>query len=69
MSFLGLFFGVVDNSSVDSRQKAALCVGDVVQARITLMDYANKVARLSLHRHVLEMRTPSDLPKLGKFMC
>eukprot|EP01034_Spumella_vulgaris_P028039 gene28039-34832_t len=69
VSFLGLLFGVIDNWSLNGpEQKNALSVGDVLQARIIMMDPASKVVRFSIKNHILEWRASNYLPALGSVM-
>jgi len=71
VSFLGLFFGSVDISSLPrpfkgDEWRSSVTMGDTLSARIVLVDQASKSIRLSLRPHVLQMRAPMHLPTLGK---
>lgn len=79
VSFLGYFAGCVDHNhmpvvSGDAKEEVKgwrplFRPGpEPVRARVLLVDYVNKVIRLTLRPHLLEMRPPSALPPTGALL-
>lgn len=70
MKFLSSFYGVIDPLSLPKfdttkNWKACFTTGDVILARIIFVDYGAKACRLSMRPHVMELRPPANLIKLG----
>lgn len=73
VSFMTMFHGVIDTASLSrpfrgNTWNQSISAGDVVQARIVLIDHGNKSVRLSLRPHVMEMRCIKNLPALGSLV-
>lgn len=64
VSFLGLFFGVIDKFSMEDLTETPT-VGDVLRARVIFVDLANKIVRFSTKPHIISLRSPVDMPPLG----
>ncbi|CAM9127824.1 unnamed protein product [Choristocarpus tenellus] len=74
VNFLGYFAGCVDHNNVpvisgdttdQGEWKSMYSQGMSVKARVLLVDYPNKIVRLTLRRHLLDMRGPEGLPMVG----
>ena len=70
MNFLSSFHGVIDPVSLpkfdtNKNWKSCFTPGDVLLARIVYVDHGQKSCRLSMRPHVMEMRAPANLIKLG----
>jgi hypothetical protein len=60
---------VVDFNSLSRRYTAEewkeVQFSSAIHARIVFIDHSNKVVRVSMAKHIMEMRAPADLPELG----
>ena len=70
VNFLGSFYGVIDYFSLrrpmtSNQIKSKYSRGDVLTARVVFVDHATKSFRLSIRPHVMALRAPVALPKLG----
>ena len=69
-----MFYGVIDFHSLarpysSAEWTSAVREGETMHARIVMVDHGTKSVRLSIRPHVLEMRTPHNLPALGTCRC
>ncbi len=70
VSFLGMFTGFIDSVNLSRPTQVNLIeraypIGSIVQARIIFIDHGSKEIRLSIRPHVIEFRSPKNIPPLG----
>jgi len=73
VKFLISFAGVVDFYSLgrpfaDGEWQKTVNIGDTIQARVVYVDHGSKSIRLSARPHVLDVKPPPNLPKLGEIL-
>jgi hypothetical protein len=73
VKFLDSFHGVIDAYSLGTFEptknwQAHIAEDDLIYARIMFVDHSNKAVRLSYRSHLLDMKVPSALPRLGELI-